>query len=348
MHESDRPQRAQYQRRQRENGLAKPPDHYPADDGHEDERVQCSSPIGAFHPADGLVADDWRAGDVSVDGSQLVDEPDRAFTVPHVDFGMDLEQEPTALADELAPQLGRDIVERDEPGLHVPLEKAQLLAEIPHEVGLVEREPRLSPDRICRAQRLEDLCESAVDRPQLRAGPVRTRFTDGEADTTLERFELLREAREIEPRRRADPQRCDERSNVADDLRLRGLVLGNEQQCAVDAYHRWELFEGLELPLKLSQGCRGGQSSEARAVLRIDDVTFPHHGLGAVRLKVQKVVVKPDHSHGPERARGQDARAEQNGGWVPGDEFDERHTGALERCRMIRRRRRSSQWAPRD
>ena len=203
-----------------------------------------------------------------------------------------MEQEPSEVADELSAHPGRDVGERDGSRIRVALKKVQLVREVSTEVGLVARQRRLDPRGIGTADRPKEIDEPAAQRPQLEARPVAGRFGHGNVDAPPERLQRPRDAADDYWRRRADPKRRDQRPDVADDLRFRDLLVGDEEQCGVDARHRRQPFKRIALLLELGQRPRRRQCRIARTAVCIHDLSLPDHGLRATSLEVEQVVVE--------------------------------------------------------
>src|SRR6185295_7425926 len=100
--------------------------------------------VRALHQPDRLVRDDGRAGDVRIDAPQLTHEPFGAITVPDVDGGMDLQQELSAIADELALDLRRYVGEADRARREIALQALERRHEIAIDLPLEQRQRRLA------------------------------------------------------------------------------------------------------------------------------------------------------------------------------------------------------------
>ena len=161
---------------------------------------------------------------------------------------------------------------------------------------MVARQPRFGPRGIGTSDRPKEIDEPAAERPQLEAGPVAGRFRHGDVDALPERLQRPRDAADDYRRRRTDPKRRDQRPDVADDLRFRDLLVGDEEQRGVDARHRRQPFKRIALLLELGQRPRRRQRRIARTAVRIHDLSLPDHGLRATGLEVQQVVVESHHA----------------------------------------------------
>src|SRR5207245_1896048 len=130
-------------------------------------------------------------------------EPGRALAIPHVDLRIDPDEQSAARADELPPELGRDLRERHEPRLQIFLKDPQLLAKVTRKVCLVELESRLSLYGIGRPQGGEDVGELRSQLAQ-RGGPVPTRLGRGDLDAVLEPDQRARQSPDAEPGHRTE------------------------------------------------------------------------------------------------------------------------------------------------
>src|SRR2546421_6300787 len=153
MHEADGPEGAENERSERESGLPDPPDHDRAEDSYEHEGVEGALAIRLLHPTNGLVRDHRRARHVGIDGSQVVDESNGAFTLPDVHLGVDLEQKSPVLAHELAAQLLRHIVRRNGAWPNIPLKEMKLLDEVAGDLAFVEAQRGLDTRAVTALER---------------------------------------------------------------------------------------------------------------------------------------------------------------------------------------------------
>src|SRR5262249_8734313 len=143
VHETDRPQEADEQRQQGEEGLLDPPDHQDGEGPDEDEGEGRALQIAPLHEPGRLVRDDGGARDLRVDGPELGHELLRARALPDVDLGLDLEEEAPVLAHELPPEVGGNVLDGDRPRVQVPLQAVELRHEVPIELRLQIAQRRL-------------------------------------------------------------------------------------------------------------------------------------------------------------------------------------------------------------
>src|SRR5439155_10170508 len=116
----------------------------------------------------------------------------------------------------------------------------------------------------------------------------------GDVEATLERRERAGEPRGVHRRRAPDPDGRDQRREVADDLELRRLVFGDQQQYRVDLGDARERAKRLVLLAQLVERIRARERREPGAPRRREDALLPDDGLGADCLEVEQVVVELD------------------------------------------------------
>ena len=141
--------------------------------GHQHEGVDRALQVRALHQGDRLVRDDRRSRHVRIHRAELPHELLRALALPDVDAGMDLEQEPAARADELAPQLLGHVGEPDGARVEVPLEPVELADEVAVELGLEVGERRLGELAIGRREPLEERRVALLRSCWIFGGPAR-------------------------------------------------------------------------------------------------------------------------------------------------------------------------------
>src|SRR5207245_6389148 len=129
------------QGQEREQDLARASQHERGHERDEQDRVDRPVLVGALHETDGLERDDRGPRNLGVHRPELGDEAERTLAVPDIHGGMDVEQEAPPVADELAAELGRDVLEPDRPGRQVGLQPLEVLDEVVVDLGL-EGSPR--------------------------------------------------------------------------------------------------------------------------------------------------------------------------------------------------------------
>src|SRR5207244_1182934 len=153
-----------------------PAERQSRDDAPQHDRVDGALARGALHEADRLVGDHRRAGDGRVDGPEITHEALRAFAVPDVDGGMDLDQELTVPAYELPLRLRWQVLEADLLGCQVGLEALEAAEEVAIELLLQETQARLVGLTVARPQAQDEAVDGRAQMMEPRLGVAGRRF----------------------------------------------------------------------------------------------------------------------------------------------------------------------------
>ncbi len=346
IHEPERPYEAEGERQERQHRLADPAQCERGGQADQDDRVDRTLLVSALHQVQRFERDDWSPGHVGVDRSEVADEAPRAVAVPDVDRRVDLEEKAPAIADELGSEILRDVGETDRPGHEVPLEPLEAPDEVAVDLILQMRQRRLAHLGIQLADSENQPSDVLDDECELRLGLALRRLVRRDAEAALERFEGGDEPAEVHGCRPAHPDGRDQRGEVPDDLELRGLVLGNEQQHRVHFRDAPERPEGRVLAPKLVERVRAREGRKPGPPCGRQDALLPRDGFGAVGLQVEQVVVEPNILKTPRRDAGQGDRHDRHRLRVGDEPLDERHVDTLERDRARDRTGRPARMAP--
>ena len=336
LHDGDRPQHSEDQRHQRERGLPQPVDHEPRDPGDEGEGVEESLPVRPLDEPHRLVCDNRLPRDIRIDGSQFLHEPRRARAFPDVQPGVDLEEQAPVLADELPPQLVRQIAERDRRRPDGELEPSPLLGEVVRDARLelgergldsapvARPEPRKKGGR--RSRHDEDLLREAVP-PAPRAREIQP---------ALQGVECRDEPIQIERAWRTHADAVRHGSQALEQRQLLGLAIRHHREHALDVRDGGQALERPLLRLELRDRPGRRERGEPGAARAGGDLPLPDHRLGAVRLEIQQVVIEAHPRRGPQRGSGHQHRGGDDGLRIAHEPFQRGDVARVMRSRRAR------------
>ena len=158
-----------------------------------------------------------------------------ALALPDVHVRVDLEEEAPVLADELAAELGGDVLDRDRARVQVALEAVELRHEVPVELAPAGSSARARPSR--GRSVLQPL---RSERPSARgwlassAGSLLPASAATTSNRRLMSAQRLAEPLEVHRARAADPDRGHQGGEGLDDGDLLRLVIGDHAQHRVD------------------------------------------------------------------------------------------------------------------
>jgi hypothetical protein len=155
---------------------------------------------------------------------------------------MDLQQEVPAGADELAAKLVGDVRQRDGLRLEVPLERVELVHEVPVELRLQVGEGRLGHLAVDLLQARDEGAAHVPELPDLGrqlGAALRRRHVEAALEVAHHPGEVL----EVHRARASDLDRRHQRREAPDDGHLLRLLLGDQPQHRIHLGHGGELLE---------------------------------------------------------------------------------------------------------
>src|SRR5215468_3032579 len=252
---------------------------------------------------------------------------------------MNLDQEKSTIADELATKLRGNVVGGHGGRPSIAAEEAKLLREVGGQRGLIGRQRGDDVDRFA-AESSRELSQPSPDLFDLVTGTAWPGLHRDDVETPAKPLQGAGQSVEVEGRRRADPNSLHEGSEISDHLLLEGLVIGNQQERAVHGGHRGQALEGVSLAAELGRGRCGRQCREARPAMVVEDLSLPEDRFGAAGLKIQQVVVELDPADGAEREQRGNGGDEEHDSWMTAEGTDQEGTDALRRGYRVR------DWGP--